>query len=184
MLLDDEIRQDTVALPLSTVSYIIGRFQVGLGSRRTPSPCPMPSCRMPSFVMERTQTLCPYYHSGAPPLCPPPPNHPTPQNPPPTPTPTPPHPPPPQPDDYAPDGIPPHVLAALLRAAKAAGVDPNRPPALEVEAECTYYSPTDDMVMEKVRGACLHCAFKWCLAVFVRLALGLERIQWSEDAVA
>lgn len=29
--------------------------------------------------------------------------------------------------------------------------DGSRPPQLEVEGECTYYSPTDDMAMEKVR---------------------------------
>lgn len=28
--------------------------------------------------------------------------------------------------------------------------DGSRPPTLEVEGECTYYSPTDDMAMEKV----------------------------------
>jgi hypothetical protein len=83
MLLDEEIREDTVALPIGAVAYMLARFQ---------------------------------------------------------------------PDDYAPDGISPAVLAALRRAAAAAGQDAGAPPALEVEAECTYYSPTDDMVMEKVRG--------------------------------
>jgi hypothetical protein len=29
-------------------------------------------------------------------------------------------------------------------------VDPHAAPQLEVEAECAYYSPTDDMVMEVV----------------------------------
>jgi len=65
---------------------------------------------------------------------------------PPTPTPT------PQPDDYAPNGIPSDVIAALNGAARAAGADASKPPAWEVEAECVYYSPTDDMVMEKVGG--------------------------------
>jgi hypothetical protein len=88
MLLDEEIREDTVAMPIGTVAYMLARFQ---------------------------------------------------------------------PDDYAPDGISPQVLAALRRAAAAAGADAGAPPALEVEAECTYYSPTDDMVMEKV-GACLGAA--------------------------
>ncbi|KAI8463417.1 MAG: hypothetical protein J3K34DRAFT_444097 [Monoraphidium minutum] len=81
MLLDDEIREDTVALPVGTVAYICSRFA---------------------------------------------------------------------PDDYAPDRISPQVTAALQRAATMAGVDASAPPALEVEADCTYYSPTDDMVMEQV----------------------------------
>lgn len=57
-----------------------------------------------------------------------------------------------QPDDFSREGIPYDVLAALRRDAAAAGFgDSNLPPKLEVEAECTYYSPTDDMAMEKVR---------------------------------
>ena len=57
-----------------------------------------------------------------------------------------------QPDDYAPDGVPPDVLEALRRAARDAGADADRPPPLAaVEAEGTYYSPTDDLVMERVR---------------------------------
>eukprot|EP00877_Chromochloris_zofingiensis_P005908 jgi/Chrzof1/1570/Cz10g12240.t1 len=55
-----------------------------------------------------------------------------------------------QADDFAHDGIPGDVLAALRSEASGAGVDYNRPPDIEVEAEGTYYSPTDDMVMEKV----------------------------------
>ncbi|KAF8057725.1 hypothetical protein HT031_005909 [Scenedesmus sp. PABB004] len=65
------------------------------------------------------------------------------------------------PDDFSREGIPFEVLAALrAEAADAAprGGDPaalaaalgTGPPRLVVEAECTYYSPTDDMAMEKV----------------------------------
>ena len=43
------------------------------------------------------------------------------------------------------------ILSALRAEAVAGGIDPNQPPKLQVEAECTYYSPTDDMVMEQVR---------------------------------
>ncbi len=55
-----------------------------------------------------------------------------------------------QADDYAPDGIPANVLAALRGAARAAGADWSSPQPPDVEGETIYYSPTDDMVMEKV----------------------------------
>eukprot|EP00878_Enallax_costatus_P020355 GHUV01021510.1.p1 GENE.GHUV01021510.1~~GHUV01021510.1.p1 ORF type:complete len:707 (+),score=273.69 GHUV01021510.1:214-2121(+) len=56
-----------------------------------------------------------------------------------------------QPDDFSREGIPYDVLQELKSAAVAAGADDgSSPPILEVEAECTYYSPTDDMAMEKV----------------------------------
>jgi len=43
------------------------------------------------------------------------------------------------------------VFATLCTESLAAGLgDGSRPPQLEVEGECTYYSPTDDMAMEKV----------------------------------
>ena len=46
---------------------------------------------------------------------------------------------------------PPGVLSTLRDESIAAGLgDGSRPPVLEVEGECTYYSPTDDMAMEKV----------------------------------
>jgi len=71
-----------------------------------------------------------------------------------------------QPDDYAPDGVPPQVLAALQRAAAAAGEDGSAPPAVEVDGEAVYYSPTDDMVMEKVR------ADGWAVGWDARMAGG------------
>lgn len=56
-----------------------------------------------------------------------------------------------QPDDFSREGIPYEVLHELKSEAAAAGAgDGSSPPLLEVEAECTYYSPTDDMAMEKV----------------------------------
>eukprot|EP00882_Tetradesmus_deserticola_P012294 GHRQ01013028.1.p1 GENE.GHRQ01013028.1~~GHRQ01013028.1.p1 ORF type:complete len:287 (+),score=158.48 GHRQ01013028.1:364-1224(+) len=56
-----------------------------------------------------------------------------------------------QPDDFSREGIPFEVLGALRQQAAAAGArDTSQPPRLQVEGECTYYSPTDDMAMEKV----------------------------------
>lgn len=56
-----------------------------------------------------------------------------------------------QPDDFSREGIPYDVLQELKSEAVAAGAgDGSTAPMLEVEAECTYYSPTDDMAMEKV----------------------------------
>lgn len=44
------------------------------------------------------------------------------------------------------------MLSTLRSESLSAGLgDGSRPPHLEVEGECTYYSPTDDMAMEKVR---------------------------------
>jgi hypothetical protein len=81
MLLDPAIRDETVALPIATIAYLLSRFA---------------------------------------------------------------------PDDYAPDAAPPGVLAELRAAARDAGQDPDIPPAVEIEGGTVYYSPTDDMVMEKV----------------------------------
>jgi hypothetical protein len=78
-----------------------------------------------------------------------------------------------QPDDFSREGIPYEVLGALRQQAAAAGAaDCSQPPRLQVEGECTYYSPTDDMAMEKVRccGSCMQvglCCFvsfccSWC----------------------
>uniref|UniRef100_A0A383VEV2 C2 NT-type domain-containing protein n=1 Tax=Tetradesmus obliquus TaxID=3088 RepID=A0A383VEV2_TETOB len=53
-----------------------------------------------------------------------------------------------QPDDFSREGIPYEVLGALRQ--QAGGADVSVPPRLQVEGECTYYSPTDDMAMEKV----------------------------------
>lgn len=52
----------------------------------------------------------------------------------------------------APSVLPPagDVLSELRAEAVSQGVDPHAAPQLEVEAECAYYSPTDDMVMEVV----------------------------------
>lgn len=55
------------------------------------------------------------------------------------------------PDDFSREGIPHGVLAALRREAGATVLRRGGPPPpLVVEGECTYYSPTDDMAMEKV----------------------------------
>jgi hypothetical protein len=63
-----------------------------------------------------------------------------------------------QPDDFSREGIPYEVLGALRQQAAAAGAgDSSQPPRLQVEGECTYYSPTDDMAMEKVRWRLGHC---------------------------
>lgn len=70
-----------------------------------------------------------------------------------------------QADDFAHDGIPGDVLAALRSEASGAGVDYNRPPDIEVEAEGTYYSPTDDMVMEKVTTATGVCPWGHATAI-------------------
>jgi hypothetical protein len=81
LLLDPAVRDETVALPIGTIAYLLSRFA---------------------------------------------------------------------PDEFAPEGVPPRVLAELRAAAAAAGQDPGAPPEVEVEGGTVYYSPTDDMVMEKV----------------------------------
>eukprot|EP00879_Flechtneria_rotunda_P021606 GHRR01022773.1.p1 GENE.GHRR01022773.1~~GHRR01022773.1.p1 ORF type:complete len:562 (+),score=210.02 GHRR01022773.1:1856-3541(+) len=57
-----------------------------------------------------------------------------------------------QPDDFSREGIPFDVLTELREQAAAAGLaaESSRPPQLLVEGQATYYSPTDDMAMEKV----------------------------------
>lgn len=57
-----------------------------------------------------------------------------------------------QPDDFSREGIPFDVLQELKEESNAVGAgDGSTAPMLVVESECTYYSPTDDMAMEKVR---------------------------------
>lgn len=53
------------------------------------------------------------------------------------------------------------VLDTLRQESIAAELgDGSRPPVLEVEGECTYYSPTDDMAMEKVRQLSAQAGFR------------------------
>lgn len=79
-----------------------------------------------------------------------------------------------QPDDFSREGIPYEVLGALRQ--QAGGADVSVPPRLQVEGECTYYSPTDDMAMEKVRGGeaggmwrCVAMAWAACLCTLCRV---------------
>jgi hypothetical protein len=60
-----------------------------------------------------------------------------------------------QADDFSREGIPFTVLQQLRSEATVVDQDFSSPPVLEVEGECTYYSPTDDMAMDKVSSVVL-----------------------------